>query len=319
MDFDRPVARAVLMQGLSAIGVQHVRFEPADRVGATFGALAMPSFATSAPKSAAISSYAAPLASFATTSAAVQAAKNPLAEPALNVTKTAATAIPESAYQVTRAQPAPSAGLPSGVAYGVPGGGGTPQPQPQPQPQPEPEPEPVYVQPAPPPVAGPAQAPPDLSRCVRVDQGGATALYLCPPNVVISGKRRYRARFLGTVTTPLNLMQRPDAQWTSAVGVPFDLGGGILSRGRPFPLVQGKTHVGRVFSRDKKAASRGDVTTLLDAMGFDDPSVFLLRRNVHLPGKAAALSEWLVAGVWARPSSVVTVDEPFFFESLIHS
>ncbi len=87
----------------------------------------------------------------------------------------------------------------------------------------------------------------------------------------------------------------------------------------PHRLEPGRFYEFRFLSRDKSAPTRQDVRRRLGEMGFAPMKLSLLKRHIRLPNRPSSLSMWYGMGQWVRPSTLVTVEDPFFFEQVQES
>lgn len=87
-------------------------------------------------------------------------------------------------------------------------------------------------------------------------------------------------------------------------------------QGRPWELRQGHTYEFRFLAREKTAPTRDAVRAGLVAMGFAPMKLLAIKKNMRLPRRPTSLTLWYGVGQWAKPNSVVTRDDPFFFEEV---
>lgn len=132
---------------------------------------------------------------------------------------------------------------------------------------------------------------------------------------VDTGERLFR--FLGRLDKPVILSDVAGLSWTWIQKMTLDAFAPLGFRARPFALETGKVYEVRFLSRDKRAKARGDVSTLLEAVGLVSSHLFLVARNLRVPRRPnVSVSEWLAIGTWEKPASVTTVEEPFFFSDV---
>lgn len=87
----------------------------------------------------------------------------------------------------------------------------------------------------------------------------------------------------------------------------------------PFDLLHGHTYELRFRARmtEQSHATRDLVRKGLETMGFQPHKMSALRRNMRMPGQSGAnVTLWLALGTWVKRDSVITRDEPFFFDDV---
>jgi hypothetical protein len=139
-------------------------------------------------------------------------------------------------------------------------------------------------------------------------------------NVQISGagegEHGTRLRFIGRLHHPIRLINPPGMRWlmVKRLGIHYDED--IHIHVEPHRLDPGRFYEFRFLSRDKSAPTREIVKQRLGAMGFAPMKLSLLKRNIRLPNRPSSLSMWYGMGQWLHPSTVVTVEDPFYFEQV---
>lgn len=134
-----------------------------------------------------------------------------------------------------------------------------------------------------------------------------------------SGEREplIRVRFFATLVQPITLQNRPGMTWLLAHRMRSNPLADLKLQGRPWELHEGKTYEFRFLAREKSAPTRDAVRAGLVAMGFAPMKLLAIKKNMRLPGRAGAtLTLWCGVGQWAKTASVVTRDDPFFFEDI---
>jgi hypothetical protein len=125
-----------------------------------------------------------------------------------------------------------------------------------------------------------------------------------------------RLRFVGRVHRRLALSNPPGMWWVFVKKLALDYLSDVQLQAKPFQLLPGRCYEFRVLARDKSAPHREDVKNLLASMGFAPMKLTLLRRFIRLPNRPSSLSMWLGMGQWLHAPSVVTVEDPFYFEQV---
>jgi len=125
-----------------------------------------------------------------------------------------------------------------------------------------------------------------------------------------------RLRFIGHLDTRIRLVDPPGMQWVFVKPIHLGYDDDIRLRVEPHRLNPGAFYEFRVLVRDKTAPNRSEVKRRLGAMGFAPMKLHLLKRNIHLPNRPSSLSMWYGMGQWLHPSTVVTVEDPFYFEQV---
>jgi hypothetical protein len=96
----------------------------------------------------------------------------------------------------------------------------------------------------------------------------------------------------------------------------IDYAGDIHINIRPHHLEPGSFYEFRILTREKAAPTREDVKRRLGEMGMTPMKLSLLKKNIRLPDRPSSLSMWYGLGQWLYPSTVVTVEDPFYFEQV---
>jgi len=126
-----------------------------------------------------------------------------------------------------------------------------------------------------------------------------------------------RVRFIAHLGHRLQLASPPGMWWVYVKQLDgIDYRGDIRIHVQPHRLSPGSFYEFRLFTREKSAPTREDVKRRLGEMGFAPMKLALLKRNIRLPGKPSSLAMWYGIGQWLYPSTVVTVEDPFYFEQV---
>lgn len=125
-----------------------------------------------------------------------------------------------------------------------------------------------------------------------------------------------RVRFIAHLDRPIRLANPPGMWWVYVKPLQVGYADGIRIQVEPHRLDPGAFYEFRILVRDKTAPSRQDVKGRLGAMGFAPMKLQLLKRHIRLPNRPSSLSMWYGMGQWLHPSTVVTVEDPFYFEQV---
>lgn len=133
-----------------------------------------------------------------------------------------------------------------------------------------------------------------------------------------SGEREplIRVRFFGNLLRPITATNRPGMVWLLVHRMRSNPLADLKLQGRPWELRQGQTYEFRFLAREKSAPTRDAVRAGLVAMGFAPMKLLAIKKNMRLPRRPTSLTLWYGVGQWAKPNSVVTRDDPFFFEEV---
>jgi hypothetical protein len=133
-----------------------------------------------------------------------------------------------------------------------------------------------------------------------------------------SGEREplLRVRFFGNLLHPITTQDRPGMVWLLTHRMRTNPLADLQLQGRPWELREGRTYEFRFLAREKTAPTRDAVKSGLVAMGFAPMKLLAVKKNMRLPRRPTSLALWYGVGQWARPNSVVTRDDPFFFEEV---
>lgn len=123
-------------------------------------------------------------------------------------------------------------------------------------------------------------------------------------------------RVITALTRTLQIRSLPDVEWLYVRRLAIDPFKPPAWQTHPWPLEAARVYEFRMFSRDQSAPRREDVKALLGHMGFAPMKLSLLKRNIRLPGRPTSLSLWYGMGQWLHPRSIVTIDDPFYFEEV---
>ena len=126
-----------------------------------------------------------------------------------------------------------------------------------------------------------------------------------------------RFRFVATLTrtfTPTNLT---DMSWVFIRRLTLDPFADLKFQLTPFRLERGGLYEFRFFSRIKSNPTKDSVKETLALMGFSPMKLNLLKKNMRIPRRGnVSVCMWLGIGRWNAPNSVVTTEDPFFFENV---
>ena len=129
-------------------------------------------------------------------------------------------------------------------------------------------------------------------------------------------------RFLANVTKRLELHQERGAvRWLFAQALDADVTKDVRSfrfKLEAYDLEQGMLYEALFLSRERSQPTRLVVEENLNVMGFMIHALTCIQKDVRLadrPGVSAAL--WFGLLEWDAPASIVTEEDPFYFESLI--
>ena len=126
-----------------------------------------------------------------------------------------------------------------------------------------------------------------------------------------------RFRFAATLTRALKVTNLADMSWVFIRRLALDPFNDLKFQLTPFKLKRGAFYEFRFFSRAKANPTKDSVKATLDTMGFSPMKLVLLKKNMHIPHRSSvSVRMWLGIGRWTAPNSVVTNEDPFFFESL---
>jgi hypothetical protein len=137
-------------------------------------------------------------------------------------------------------------------------------------------------------------------------------------NVQISGTgdEETRIRFIGRLASTIRLVNSPGMRWLMVKRLSVEYDGDIRIHVEPHRLDPGHFYEFRILSRDKSAPDRDTVKHRLGEMGWAPMKLSLIKRNIRLPNRPSSLSMWYGMGQWLAPSTVVTVEDPFYFEQV---
>ena len=148
---------------------------------------------------------------------------------------------------------------------------------------------------------------------VRIDQSRARSAAQLPMR---------EHRFIANITKRLELhQQRGAVRWLFAQALDTDVTRDIRNfrmQLEAFDLEPGMLYEALFLSRERSQPTRQIVEEHLSEMGFIIHSLTCIQRDLRRadrPGVSIAL--WFGLLEWDAPESVVTEDEPFYFESLI--
>ena len=128
-------------------------------------------------------------------------------------------------------------------------------------------------------------------------------------------------RFLANVTKRLELHQRGVVRWLFAQALDTEVAREVKNfrlKLEAYNLERGMLYETLFLSRERSQPTRQIVEEHLNEMGFIIESLTCIERDLRLadrPGVSVAL--WFGLLEWDAPASVVTEDDPFYFESLI--
>lgn len=125
-----------------------------------------------------------------------------------------------------------------------------------------------------------------------------------------------RVRFFANLLHPITTQNQPGMTWLLAHRMRTNPLADLKLQGRPWELRQGQTYEFRFLAREKTAPTRDAVRAGLVAMGFAPMKLLAIKKNMRLPRRPTSLTLWYGVGQWVKPNSVVTRDDPFFFEEV---
>ena len=126
-------------------------------------------------------------------------------------------------------------------------------------------------------------------------------------------------RFLGRLARPIRVRNQDDARWTYARKLKMDaLATDLRFKLTPFSLVPGKLYECRFLSRMRTQPTRAMVENDLSEMGWDSLHLSALRSDTKIPGRTnASVTLWFGIMIWDGPESMVSEDDPFYFEDVV--
>lgn len=126
-----------------------------------------------------------------------------------------------------------------------------------------------------------------------------------------------RFRFVAKLTKTLAPQNLPEMSWVFIRRLSLDPFKDLTFQLTPFKLQRGGLYEFRFFSRQKSNPTKESVKETLAKMGFSPMKLNLLKKNMRIPRRGnVSVCMWLGIGRWSAPNSVVTTEDPFFFESL---
>jgi hypothetical protein len=126
-----------------------------------------------------------------------------------------------------------------------------------------------------------------------------------------------RFRFVATLTKTVKPQNLPDMSWVFIRRLAMDPFKDLSFQLTPYQLQRGAFYEFRFFSRQKSNPSKESVKETLAKMGFSPMKLNLLKKNMRIPRRGnVSVNMWLGYGKWSAPNSVVTTEDPFFFESV---
>lgn len=126
-----------------------------------------------------------------------------------------------------------------------------------------------------------------------------------------------RFRFVGTLRQAICPRDTPSIRWKHARNVQFDVFGDVNLRPGFFPLVQATRYEMRIFARMRSTPTEQGVEEALKNMGFAEPKLILLKRDIRLPGRnGASVSQWYAEGTWTKGQTYATDFDPILIEDL---
>ncbi len=126
-----------------------------------------------------------------------------------------------------------------------------------------------------------------------------------------------RVRFVATLHSTLVPQNLPDMSWMFIRRLSIDPFADLNFQLIPFSLKRDSFYEFRFFSRLKSNPTKADVKKAMASMGFSPMKLNMLKKNMRIPHRMrVSVSMWLGIGKWSAPNSVVTSEDPFFFEAL---
>jgi hypothetical protein len=133
-------------------------------------------------------------------------------------------------------------------------------------------------------------------------------------------------RFVGQIPAGkrMALVESPALRWTYVRKLAVDPYSDLHLELCPFKLITGEPSEVRFLSRLGQRDTRGEalardvVESMLKTMGFSIQKLSALRQNMRLPARpGAGMTLWLGILRWDGPKSVITIQDPFYFEDLV--
>lgn len=134
-----------------------------------------------------------------------------------------------------------------------------------------------------------------------------------PPN---EGGDARRARFVGRLEAPLRIRNLPDVRWLYARTLTVDPYAEMKHDGAfPFPLRPGVLYEVRFLAWLRAQPTHTAVHAALETVGFRPLKILATKKDHRMPGKPRAnFTEWCGLVRWAGPDSVITTEDPLYFE-----
>ena len=129
-------------------------------------------------------------------------------------------------------------------------------------------------------------------------------------------------RFVGDLTRAVQVHQQDKMRWTYARRIALDTTRDINKDFRlklvSFELEPETVYEAVFVSRDRSQPTRQIIEQHLNEMGFIAVKLAALHRDKRIEARSAAsVSVWFGLLQWDAPPSVVTEDDPFYFEDLL--
>jgi hypothetical protein len=131
-----------------------------------------------------------------------------------------------------------------------------------------------------------------------------------------------RYRFVARLVAPLQTFDTPHVRWLFVHELPLavhEAEGAAVERSPAIgaELARGATYGFRFLTRMLSQPTRAAVCEALAVMGFRPHKVIMLKRNMRIPGLPnASVARWYGIGRWECADSVLTGDDPLFFEEI---
>ena len=126
----------------------------------------------------------------------------------------------------------------------------------------------------------------------------------------------HRVRFIGHLASPLPVTPPEGMAWVYVRRLSVTPFRDLTLTLRPWQLQSGRTYEFRILVRDRAAPTAEDIKQRLGEMGFAPMKLALVKRNIRLPRRPTSLSLWYGIAQWMGAPSVVTVEDPLYFEEM---
>lgn len=128
-------------------------------------------------------------------------------------------------------------------------------------------------------------------------------------------------RFIGDLKQAVMLHQKDAMQWTFARPLSVDVGRSIRTfrlRLEAFELEPGTLYEALFLTRERSQPTRAIVEQHLSEMGFIPIKLVSLQDDIRLDTRPdTSVAIWFGLLEWDAPASVLTEEDPFYFEDLV--